>query len=353
MTSGSARQHRPRPKSGSRIVARRSAPPTTDPPISARDIDRLRLEIGRSWPSAGTGAHLRRKLGQSLEFREYRDYLPGDDIRAVDWRASARRGGHGGAFQTLVSRTFDAEERMTIAVVVDVRAAMRLPVAAPKLLFALWMLRALAQVAGAGGDAVVLGTLFGATDPQPERTRGRAAAGVARGFAERLLAAPEPMLDESPRAHPDALLRLLKPAGAVVLISDMLFDADPADLRRFAVAAQASRRSLVICELDSFEAETALLRRQPVRRLSAVEGRGFGDLPLVLDEDILDRTRGRIAAHHHTLRQDWARGGLVWDPNRSRVVWPANADRDGLAALFRSRFRHLPVVQAIAAGRNR
>ena len=120
----------------------------TAPPIAPREIDRLRLAVGRSWPSSGTGAHMRRKQGQSLQFREFRDYQPGEDIRNVDWRMSARRLDPDGAWR-LTSRTFDAEERLTLAVLLDVRAAMRLPEGAPKLLAGLWYMRALAAVAGA------------------------------------------------------------------------------------------------------------------------------------------------------------------------------------------------------------
>lgn len=42
-------------------------------------------------PTAGrSGELLGRGTGSSLEFQEYREYLPGDDIRHVDWAAYAR-----------------------------------------------------------------------------------------------------------------------------------------------------------------------------------------------------------------------------------------------------------------------
>ena len=42
-------------------------------------------------PVAGrTGELLGRGTGSSLEFQEYREYVPGDDIRHVDWAAFAR-----------------------------------------------------------------------------------------------------------------------------------------------------------------------------------------------------------------------------------------------------------------------
>src|SRR5688572_6917418 len=42
-------------------------------------------------PAAGrSGELLGRGAGSSLEFQEYREYMPGDDIRHLDWGAFAR-----------------------------------------------------------------------------------------------------------------------------------------------------------------------------------------------------------------------------------------------------------------------
>jgi uncharacterized protein (DUF58 family) len=42
--------------------------------------------------SALNGRHASRLRGRGLNFEEMRDYLPGDDIRAIDWKATARTG---------------------------------------------------------------------------------------------------------------------------------------------------------------------------------------------------------------------------------------------------------------------
>ncbi|MEO1981513.1 MAG: DUF58 domain-containing protein [Fuerstiella sp.] len=39
-----------------------------------------------------SGRHASRLRGRGLMFEELRDYRPGDDIRSIDWRATARRG---------------------------------------------------------------------------------------------------------------------------------------------------------------------------------------------------------------------------------------------------------------------
>jgi uncharacterized protein (DUF58 family) len=38
------------------------------------------------------GRHASRLRGRGLNFEELRDYLPGDDIRAIDWKVTARTG---------------------------------------------------------------------------------------------------------------------------------------------------------------------------------------------------------------------------------------------------------------------
>src|SRR5262245_16940998 len=51
----------------------------------------LRYRLGLPPRAAGgPGATLGRRAGSSLEFRDYREYQPGDDLRHVDWNAYAR-----------------------------------------------------------------------------------------------------------------------------------------------------------------------------------------------------------------------------------------------------------------------
>ncbi len=55
--------------------------------------------------------------GRGLSFEELRDYLPGDDIRTIDWRVTARTG------KPFV-RVYDEEKDRPALIVVDQRMNM-------------------------------------------------------------------------------------------------------------------------------------------------------------------------------------------------------------------------------------
>lgn len=67
--------------------------------------------------SALNGRHASRLRGRGLNFEEMRDYLPGDDIRSIDWKATARTG-------KPHVRVFTEERDRPALLVVDQRTSM-------------------------------------------------------------------------------------------------------------------------------------------------------------------------------------------------------------------------------------
>lgn len=314
----------------------------TEPPVSRDVLRKAHLRLRQNVPTGGVGQHLRRRAGQSLEFREFRSYQMGDDIRLVDWRASLRTGRPDGR----LVRVFEAEERTTLLIVVDARAAMRLPEQAPKLLAALWALRALAEVAASSGDEVVLGTLFSPRDDRPVSARGRAAPALARQFAEDVWSAPAEPLDSVPVASTAGLMRRLRPASAVVLLSDLLFDDPGGGIARFMRAAQDSWRQVFVQRLDSLEAELALARSAGRLRVAATEGRRFGDEPTEIDRPWEEAIRARIGAHVDGRLAEWSGPGLTVEPP---LVWPTTGGLAALRAGFAASFPASGLLRGIAA----
>jgi uncharacterized protein (DUF58 family) len=77
-----------------------------------KKIERLRLVAKRlSWAGA-RGEHAVSRKGFSLEFSDYRNYQPGDDLRYVDWNIYRR-------LERLLVKVFTAEEEMNIYFLVD------------------------------------------------------------------------------------------------------------------------------------------------------------------------------------------------------------------------------------------
>ena len=67
--------------------------------------------------SALNGRHASRLRGRGLNFEEMRDYVPGDDIRSIDWKATARTG-------SPHVRVFTEERDRPALLVVDQRMSM-------------------------------------------------------------------------------------------------------------------------------------------------------------------------------------------------------------------------------------
>ena len=82
-----------------------------------RLLDRLRLKVKAHATSSDAGGHRSSALNQGLEFADHRQYVPGDDVRHIDWKAFARH-------RQLVIRQFEEERDARIYVLVDSSASM-------------------------------------------------------------------------------------------------------------------------------------------------------------------------------------------------------------------------------------
>ncbi|HEY3447126.1 MAG TPA: DUF58 domain-containing protein [Myxococcales bacterium] len=64
-------------------------------------------------PELETGlARLRRSLGEGRDFESLRAYIPGDDVRIIDWKATAKRG-------SPIARQYEPERNQTVMLLVD------------------------------------------------------------------------------------------------------------------------------------------------------------------------------------------------------------------------------------------
>lgn len=87
-----------------------------DPAVLAR-IDNLELLARTVVDGFLSGLHRSPYLGFSLDFAEHRPYMPGDDIRRIDWKLFGRTDRH-------YIKLFEAETNANFAVLLDVSRSM-------------------------------------------------------------------------------------------------------------------------------------------------------------------------------------------------------------------------------------
>lgn len=67
-----------------------------------------------------TGNRRLRKIGQSMEFEQIKDYVTGDDIRTINWKATARKG-------SLMVNNYTDEKSQQVFAVIDKGRLMKMP----------------------------------------------------------------------------------------------------------------------------------------------------------------------------------------------------------------------------------
>ena len=88
-------------------------------PEELRELRRIHVLAGRRVDSLLAGDYRSAVRGRGMEFEEVRVYVPGDDIRHIDWNVTARAG------EPFV-KVFREERQMTVQLVVDISGSTRL-----------------------------------------------------------------------------------------------------------------------------------------------------------------------------------------------------------------------------------
>ena len=173
--------------------------------------------------------------GHGTEFDSLRDYVRGDDVRSIDWRATARR-------QDLVVRTWRPERDRRVVVVVDGgRAGAGRVEDEPRLdtfIETALLLGALASAAGDRVDLVVL------DDGVRQRVHGATRTDVVRRFGEALALAEPGLAATDWAAVPGLVDAVTTSRSLVVLVSSLDSVGASADL--LAVLPRLTRRHAVV-----------------------------------------------------------------------------------------------------------
>ena len=123
-----------------------------DPQVVSR-LQGLALESRTPMIGSVSGRHRSPTRGSSLEFSEYRKYVPGDDTRRLDWRAWGRS-------DRFYIKEYEADTNLRLCLVIDVSGSMNFGIGGStaagttKLDYARRLGGTLAYIASEQGDAV-------------------------------------------------------------------------------------------------------------------------------------------------------------------------------------------------------
>jgi len=256
--------------------------PMPAPSPSALEAGRaFRLAMGFDPRSGVGGEHLARGTGSSLEFQDRRQYMPGDDVRHVDWRALART-------NQLLVRQYREELLPHLDLCLDVSASMALDTRKQQL--ALDLTGALAT-AGLGQGFRVQVILLG---ERTERLDAGTYFGRGADFGSR-----RPLADCWREGS-----GLLKPGGLTILLSDFLSPHSPRELLAGLARGAGSVGFLQILGLEDREPPEDMALR-------LTDSENGEQLDLVLDAALRGRYLERLGRLIEGLRTECMRQGAL------------------------------------------
>ena len=233
------------------------------------------------------GRHVSRARGSSVEFRDYRQYVPGDDLALVDWRVFGRT-------DRFYLRTYDHETSLDCHLFLDSSASMGFGRQPSKLEYASFFTACLAYLVIRGGDRVSL-QLF------DRRIRTFVPPGGTHRHLDELLNLLErnaPGEATSLAASLRTAFPLLKRRGILVVVSDF-FD-DPAAI--FEAFAPYLHRGF---KIYLFHVLTPAELDLPGQGLVAYRDLESGQRVTAHAADVRDGYRQALDRHIQALR-DWA-----------------------------------------------
>jgi uncharacterized protein (DUF58 family) len=87
------------------------------PPELLRRLEQFQLLAARRAKSAARGERRSRARGQSVEFADYRNYVPGDDFRYLDWNLYGR-------LERLFLKLYEEERELPVRIFLDASESM-------------------------------------------------------------------------------------------------------------------------------------------------------------------------------------------------------------------------------------
>ena len=243
------------------------------PPGLLEKLTRLTLKSGRRRAGALGGEHRSVRRGQSQEFADHRPYVPGDDLRFLDWHVYGR-------LDALWIKMFEEEDDRVVQILIDCSASME----GEKLEYARQTAASLAWLALGSNDRVAVAAVSDALKSWDPPRRGRSAGAA----IFRTIEAIQPggatdlgkCLDSLPRQ---------RGSGLALLFTDMLYGEGPDVALRRLIARKNDVHVLhLLSPVDlrpGLEGDVILVDAETGEEMAAT-----------VDDDVLDRYEATLKA---------------------------------------------------------
>jgi uncharacterized protein (DUF58 family) len=246
--------------------------PLLSPELMKR-LNNLTLRARRRGAGLRGGLRQSSQRGQSQEFADHRPYVPGDDLRFLDWHVYGR-------LDALWIKLFEEETDRVVQLLLDSSTSME----GAKLGYARQLSAALAWVALGGNDRVAVAGLSDTLAAYTPAKRGRSAAHATFRALEAVhpggASEPEKAIDLYPRQ---------RGAGIALLFTDFLYPQGPdAALKRLVARGNEVHAFHILSAED--------IRPDLDGDLVLVDAETGEELALSVDEGVLDRYEATVLA---------------------------------------------------------
>lgn len=272
-------------------------------PVALSRLAGVPLFARRAMQGSVSGRHPSPHKGSSVEFAEYRKYVPGDDLRRLDWRAYGRS-------DKFFVKEFEADTNLRCCLVLDTSGSMDFGSGGvSKIEYARRLAGAIGHLALQQGDAVGLNCVAG---------------GVVKSIPPRrnpahLMAVFDALEDARPKGEtklPEVLHELaetVRQRALVVILSDLFVE--PELLRAGFQHLHFRRHDVAVFHLLDPQ-ELAFEFRRPVRFLDMEGGPAVFADPTEIADRYQKALRGYFDALHAVVMEsgvDYHRVGLDED----------------------------------------
>lgn len=264
--------------------------PLLEPKLLAQ-LERLELVSRKIFRGQLKGERRSRRKGQSVEFADFRNYVPGDDLRFIDWNLYAR-------LDKLFLKLFLEEEDLHFYALID--ASISMSFGEPtKFHFAKQIAASLGYIGLCRSDRVKIQTLGNST--QSKVWRGR------QSLWRMLKSLDEMELGEDISLHEGVKDFCLRNTGKgiVVLISDLMDKSGFQSALRYLISRNMDVYVIHVLSPEELDPEIK-------GDLKLVDCEDSDEAEITVSKPLLDKYKRTLAAYVESAREFCTRRGMVY-----------------------------------------